>query len=417
MRRTLAVAAAIIAVAAALPPRNLTGPDINPGYEDYKEPWVVVTAGESANNTLHHLWGAKGALSFVVVAGTGGPNVTVDWEALHNSTPESISFEKEPSHVFGFVIPSLVLYNDVEDDGTFLGQNGSVQVPISNFTWSAEVLQSPSHQVAVMLQTTHYQNVLLPNNTRLSVQVSAYGEDGRSTVLPHLLYTPDSAQLELIFDNFNLNITNETMEWENARWGMDVMVFSSEHKTGEGKQEDFGIKFHTQKSLDDEHTPGVFDLDQMTTAGARAENKTGGYLQWRPVSYLSTKREISSATTPNLNTSFQELSNLTDPLKASLAYAVLGNKLNLTGAAITSFISFGQPKDGFYRSANFTTWTVAMGEGVPPQETFSTVVLVVISLGVVLPGAMFLVGCVVLATRRCRRRSSSASNLVVTDDE
>lgn len=65
----------------------------------------------------------------------------------------------------------LVLYNDVEDDGTFLGQNGSVQVPISNFTWSAEVLQSPSHQVAVMLQTTHYQNVLLPNNTRLSVQV------------------------------------------------------------------------------------------------------------------------------------------------------------------------------------------------------------------------------------------------------
>lgn len=41
---------------------------------------------------------------------------------------------------------------------------------------------------------------------------------------------------------------------------MDVMVFSSENKAEEGDQEDIGFKFHTQKSLDDEHTPGVFNV-------------------------------------------------------------------------------------------------------------------------------------------------------------
>lgn len=104
-------------------------------------------------------------------------------------------------------------------------------------------------------------------------------------------------------------------------------------------------------------------LDQITTAGARAGDKAGGYLQWRPVSYMSSDRDIGVATTPNLNTSLSHLGNLTDPLKASLAYAVLGEKLNKPGAAVTSVISFGQSRDGFYRSENYTTWYVAFRLG------------------------------------------------------
>lgn len=405
---------AAVVVVAALPPRNLTDPEVNPGCEECEEPWLVVTAGEGANNTLHHLWGAKETLSFLVVAGTGGPNVSVDWDALRNGTNRSVTFQSQPSHVFGFVIPSLILYNDPKDKGAFKDQNESLRVPVSDFTWSAEVLPRSPHQVAVKLQTTHFQDTPLPNKTRILMQVSAYGEDGRSSVLPHLLYTPNSAQLDLILDHFKLNLTEEANSWNKTRWGMDVVVFSSEHKAEE-EDGDFGLKFHTQKSLDDEHTPGVFNLDQLTSAGARAGDEAGGYLQWQPVSYLTSDRDISEATIPNLNTSLPALVNLTEPLRKSLAYAVMGDNLTLSGAAVTSIISFGQYKDGYYEAENYTTWTVAIGEGEPPKETFSTLVVVVISLGVVLPGAMFLVGCMVLAVRRWRRHSSSDSILITAE--
>ena len=47
---------------------------------------------------------------------------------------------------------------------------------------------------------------------------------------------------------------------------MDVVVFSSEQEV-EGEDGDLGLKFHTQKSLDDEHTPGVFNV----SLGSRLE--------------------------------------------------------------------------------------------------------------------------------------------------
>lgn len=97
-------------------------------------------------------------------------------------------------------------------------------------------------------------------------------------------------------------------------------------------------------------------LDQLTSAGARAGGEGGGYLQWRPVSYLTSDRDISEATVPNLNTSLPALANLTEPLRKSLAYAVIGDNLTLSGVAVTSVISFGQYKDGFYDAENYTTW-------------------------------------------------------------
>lgn len=65
----------------------------------------------------------------------------------------------------------LILYNDVHDAGRFENQNGSVRVPMSDFTWSLHKLPNSSHEVAVQLQTTHYQGNSLPNDTRLLMQV------------------------------------------------------------------------------------------------------------------------------------------------------------------------------------------------------------------------------------------------------
>lgn len=78
------------------------------------------------------------------------------------------------------------------------------------------------------------------------------------------------------------------------------------------------------------------------------------------MSYQTSERDINHATTPNINTSLPQLVNLSSPLKASLGYAVLGENLMLPGAAVTTVVSFGQPKDGFYRVDNYITWCVSL---------------------------------------------------------
>lgn len=53
---------------------------------------------------------------------------------------------------------------------------------------------------------------------------------------------------------------------------MDVIVFSSEYKTEKEDKGDSGIQFCTQKSLDDEHTPGVFNVSYNHCKGGGFSN-------------------------------------------------------------------------------------------------------------------------------------------------
>lgn len=78
-------------------------------------------------------------------------------------------------------------------------------------------------------------------------------------------------------------------------------------------------------------------------------------MQWRPVSYLSPKRDINVATTPNINSTFTPLDEISKPLEGSLAYAIFGKNLMEMLTANTT-IAFGQSKDNFYTEHNYTTW-------------------------------------------------------------
>lgn len=94
-------------------------------------------------------------------------------------------------------------------------------------------------------------------------------------------------------------------------------------------------------------------MDEITTPLPKAGGQ-GGYLQWRPVSYLTSDRDINYSTFPNINETLAPLDNITTT-KSSLAYALLGEDL-MTKVTAATTLAFGQPKDNFYTGNNYTTW-------------------------------------------------------------
>lgn len=410
-----------VGLAAAEPSRNVSSPEVNQGCTPAKEcaePMLMSVIAEGQNDSLYHVWGAHGAPTFLVAKTDLATSLRVNWTGFLAAEPNSLFFEGGLKHIFGIAIPNLILFNDTDDSGKLDNPDkAQIIVPMTDFTWKYEVGSKNSvREARIVLETITFRGESLPNDTKIHIEVTASGKNGRSSVLPHLIRTPNSAQLDMVLDNlvFDLNSTcDETFKKEdkangvsgfiNPRWAMDLIVFSSENITAEDD-----IQLSTQKSLDDENTPGVFHLDEITTPLTRMYNH-GGYMQWRPVSYQNSKREISKATTPNVNANFTSLKEISVPLKESLAYAIFGEDLKEMTA--TTVISFGQSKDEFYTAHNYTTWTVALGEGYPPKETFSTMVIIVISLGIGIPSLMFIIGGIVIAHRKCH----SSSNILIVN--
>ncbi|XP_068220183.1 glycosylated lysosomal membrane protein A-like [Palaemon carinicauda] len=395
--------------------RTVHLPDINPGCPDTldcEKPWIThVVADGSNRSTLHHLWGAVGAPTVMVAVTDQNAKLKITWNELTEGTPGSVQFmeEDDVQYAFGFVIPNMILFDDVNDTGTIddVPEEKRIYFPMSNFTWSlTETLNTTGQEQGVVFETLDFNETPLTNGTKISIKVIVYGEDGRSPILPHLIHTPDSAQFGIILDHLLFNNTNKTSDEEGAapnfgfskaRWAMDLVLFSMEHRDVIEE----GFQYVSVKSLDDEYSPGVFDIDSITTNLSRVNN-TGGYMQWRPVCYLTSDLDVSYSTLPHVDTTFKELEQLDDPIYKSLAYAVFGDNLIEKLVSTKSIIAFGQSKDGFYTGSNYTSWTFAYGIGSPPTESFSEMVILIISLGSGIPLIVFLMGGTYVGYRKLK---------------
>lgn len=404
-----------IFVAIADGKRTVHPPEVNPWCTDglpCDEPWITHVKADGSNmSTLHHLWGAVGAPTMMVAVTNPNAKLNIVWDNLINGTSGSVDFvdDDDVQYAFGFVIPNMILFDDVNDTGTIdnVPEEKRISVPMSSFTWNlTEIVKTTGQEQGVVFETIEFNGTPLADGTKISIKVMVYGEDGRSSVLPHLIHTPNSGQFGIILDHLILNVTKETSNEEgaapisgfsNPRWAMDLVLFSMEHRDFIEK----GFQYETVKSLDDEYSPGVFNIDMITTNLSRV-NSTGAYVQWRPVCYLTSDLDITYSTFPHVNTTFEELHYLDDSIKKSLAYAVFGEDIINSLVSTKSVIAFGQSKDGFYTGSNYTTWTLAYGIGSPPAESFSNTVILIISLGSGIPLLVFIMGGTYVGYRKLR---------------
>lgn len=86
------------------------------------------------------------------------------------------------------------------------------------------------------------------------------------------------------------------------------------------------------------------------------------WIQWRPVCYTSTKRDIGDSTglyQTELRNVTEGLHTLKNSLLGWLSLGLDERLLSLKGFNV----SFGIEGDGFYQGSNYTAWTMVTGHG------------------------------------------------------
>ncbi|KXJ69459.1 hypothetical protein RP20_CCG026942 [Aedes albopictus] len=220
-------------------------------------------------------------------------------------------------------------------------------------------------------------------------QLNAFSTRDHGMDFPHLLHTSNSTQVDIVFNNVST-------KFERPRFAIELLfVVSEQAVTGT----DFQIT--KRRSLDDEHTPGIFEIIDVLSPGA-FKFSTGGFVEYRPVSYTHPERDVSTSTETHQSEP-KAIEFASDALNATLAYAIYGQKLD-TLVVQGMNISFGFSGDGFYTKTNYTTLTFQVGYGIPPPEQLSAFVLIVAGIGIGLPLAMLVFGGFYICTRKMRNR-------------
>ena len=133
---------------------------------------------------------------------------------------------------------------------------------------------------------------------------------------------------------------------KHTRYAVEIVFFSSE------KHEN---SYETDRTIDDEYTPGIFSMWTVTLP-LKFEPFKRSFASWKPVAYTNNKR---SHDTQSLAHFFEDGS---EPLHnngvldkiSSKAWTIVSNVQNINYYAVN--ITFGTAKDGCYNLNRYMSW-------------------------------------------------------------
>ncbi|XP_014608593.1 PREDICTED: glycosylated lysosomal membrane protein B-like [Polistes canadensis] len=352
---------------------------------------------DGLNNTLHYIWDFGGKPS-ILMALTSLPttlNITCEDFALKKN--HSIVFSDNPIYTIGIVINKIIEFNDVNNTAVINYANTkNINVLKSeSFVWSRKSFTMNGDSFGLNMEANFYNDTTTNITRRGSIKASLKGYYflEHTDSIPHMLHTENSMLVDLILDKIE---TNET--FSSSRFAIELMIV-------DGGNPDKLMIIDPKKNLDDEHTPGIFEVVEVRTPGFNRSNETQqncAYLQWRPVSYLSTSRSISSSTEIVQYPPFK-VNDRVAAIKNSMLYGYYGQDVKDV-LVQTILISFGSKDDGFYKSTNYTTWTFIIGYGTPPDEQLSYLVILIISIGLGLPVVIMFLAALYAYIRNMSKR-------------
>ncbi|KAG7260427.1 hypothetical protein CRUP_009353 [Coryphaenoides rupestris] len=147
-----------------------------------------------------------------------------------------------------------------------------------------------------------------------------------------------------------------------------------------------------QQSIDDEYTPSIFTVSQWLAAPTNWSSPVLGYVQWKPVAYRQPQPVFTDAT-PCRHSSPVAVSQNSF---SALALAFYGAGAPATGLNI----SYGLAGEPFYNATDYLSWSVLVGIGEPPVDSFSPLVLSIMAVGLGSPLLLLLMGGVFICIRR-----------------
>ncbi|XP_059175440.1 glycosylated lysosomal membrane protein B-like [Physella acuta] len=369
---------------------------------------VYAKAATTNNDILHYVFSTIGLPTVLLVRTTGEDNsLFFNWTMLNESSIfGAINFGEKKvniNYTFAVAFTRLIEYDD-KDDSADLEANQKKDTTrwlirdFNEFPWQNVSVNEKTNSFVFNISKEVMDETSETNNGTISFTFSVKGDNGRASELPCLLYGANETMFDFIMANF-------TPSFNNSRFALEAVVVSkSDMHTKE-------MDVEQTESIDDEYTPGVFQIIDWLTNPQRKD--ISGFFQWKPVSYISKSRGRNTASKVN----YYKLKNLND-LNATLESSLINN--TVVAAFISESlwheeeykmkfanISFGIPKDGFYVKNNYSVWTAAIGYGTPPEDTISATVIITISAGLGIPVIIIIVGGIYSIIRKMRTKSTA----------
>ncbi|XP_043589291.1 glycosylated lysosomal membrane protein-like isoform X1 [Bombus pyrosoma] len=339
---------------------------------------TVYLRADGPNDTLHYLWDFDGNPSVLLALTSRSATMNISWKDFLLKRKDSVTFTEEPIYTFGVVFNKIIEFNDTNDTALINIANlvNTNSLHPMFFQWDRKTLIQNNEFVTLNMEGNSYNDSIMNISRMGSIKVSLMGfcSLDHSEFMPHMLHTENSTQVDIILDHLQTN-----KSFTNSRFAIELLV------VGEGNPE-VPMFINPKKSLDDEHTPGIFDVVEVRTPPYKSMDNyetEGAYLQWRPVSYTTMSRDITDST-ETMQYPPLKVSNHTSTIIDSMLYCYYGDKVdNLLTQRI--IVSLGSKGDGFYKRTYYSTWTFLIGYGTPPEEQFSYLVIMIISIGLGLP--------------------------------
>ena len=168
---------------------------------------------------------------------------------------------------------------------------------------------------------------------------------GRISSFPKTLYSENSTVFDFVFSNFNYTISTSKKD-SQVKYGrlvLEMLLVHGELNTG---------KVDKVFSRDDEYTPSVFLTYNKLFGGSPFID---GFLQWKPISYLSHSRKSTQSQQANINTKAKSipLSNVSQSFVTTLY-----SDDSEAGTIQPVYMVYGTEGDDNNPNPGYVTWYV-----------------------------------------------------------
>ncbi|KAM3958368.1 glycosylated lysosomal membrane protein A [Aphomia sociella] len=352
---------------------------------------LLYIRADGSHDSVHQLWDFTQRVPTVIfVISNLNSTLNITWQS---EVPKRFIMSEEPKYSFAIALDKLYEYNDTEDNGYINDDSPRRQFPLSGFAWMRNDLVQADNEVKLLMQA-HFLNDHRKGTIGVKLDLLPFKD--YAVDLPHLIHTANSTLIDI-------NLVNLTCsdDYNASRFALHYLLVSTD------KSNDT-MNYTERKSLDDEHTPGVFEIVEIRTPAA-LNGRAGGFLQFRPVAYTQPLRGVAAST--NAHVSNFDRAELRDDTTLKAFYRNFDRNYVLIQ---DMFISFGGSGDEYYKHYNYTSWSYTVGYGEPPKESFSLFVIMIISIGLGIPVFLALSGIIYLIVRRYKQRNPPTRFL---DDE
>ncbi|XP_067112072.1 glycosylated lysosomal membrane protein [Osmerus mordax] len=360
--------------------------ELNPGLSPSLTPppgvGLLHARAEGVNDTLHFLFCSQGAPALLLVhTNSSSSTLEVDWPAfLAHNTSGSLRVEPQSSILYSNAVVFTRLWeyddvNDTADPSKVPPSSFLAPYELQTFTWAdLNATLDPVSHTALLCGGDGGDSF---SNGSLCLKFSAFEAAGRDQGWPSLLHNANSSQISVWLDGVKPRSNG-------SRFSLELQSVGGAYPMS---------RVDVLRSIDDEYTPSIFKVSQWASSPPNSSSSVLGYAQWKPVAYRKAKPVFEDAT-PCHHSPPEPLA-WPPPSGLVLAFYTEGSHSPTTGLNIT----FSITGDPYYNTTNFLRWTVLVGLGSAPMDSFSTLVLTIMAVGLGTPLLIILLGGVWVCIR------------------